>query len=179
MSIAKLNCKKYVISNREIYHMKRVAILSDKLARVVNEEMNSLDISLIKTSGSLHDIGKAYIDPDILNKPGKLTEYEFEIIKNHSIEGAYELITKGYNMEIVNNVLFHHENFDGSGYPFGLKGKSIPVGARIIRICDVYDALTMDRPYRKKMTNQEALKTMDTMKEYFDLEIYEIFKKIK
>lgn len=163
----------YQLNKREILHMIRVGEYTLKIA----EELGIENIELIHTSGRLHDIGKALIDPMILNKPCKLTDNEYEYIKAHVIFSAYEALNKGYSMCIVNNILFHHENFDGTGY-FGLKGEDIPIGARIIRVADVFDALTMNRPYRTALTKDKALAIMETEKNKYDPEIFSIFKKL-
>ncbi len=122
------------------------------------------DIYAISTAAALHDIGKAQIDRKILNKKGKLTGEEFEIIKTHTILGekmlknvkAYEKepLVK-YAKEICRH---HHERYDGSGYPDGLKGDEIPLSAQAVSICDVYDALISRRPYKRAYTHEEALK---------------------
>ena len=112
----------------------------------------------------LHDIGKIKIPDSILNKPGKLTEKEYEIIKKHAIYGAdiikktiYSLENKDYSDVAYNIAKHHHERYDGKGYPDGLSGKAIPLEARIMALADVYDALISDRVYKKAMTKEEAL----------------------
>lgn len=106
----------------------------------------------------LHDIGKTDISVDIINKPGKLTEEEFIEIKTHPLRGgdylyARQLIDK----EVYEGIISHHEHWDGTGYPFGLKGEEIPLFARIISVADVYDALTSNRPYRMPNTPNDAV----------------------
>lgn len=105
------------------------------------------------SSGLLHDIGKTKIPPEILNKNGKLEEDEYEIIKNHPIYG-YEIIEKlpGLKTEVKRAVLLHHERMDGTGYPYGLKANDICLYARIIAIADVFDAMTQNRVYKRKVT---------------------------
>ncbi len=113
-------------------------------------------IDLIQ-AGLLHDIGKIKIDNQLLNKPGKLTDDEFETIKKHSMLG-YEILndTQSINNDIKKAVLMHHERIDGSGYPLGAKGDEIGEYARIVAISDVYDAMTSDRPYKKRATPFDA-----------------------
>jgi len=113
-------------------------------------------IDLIQ-AGLLHDIGKIKIDNKLLNKKGKLTEEEFDTIKKHSLLG-YEILKDSpyIGTEIKKAVLMHHERMDGSGYPYGIKNKEICEYARIVAIADVYDAMTSDRPYKKKATPFDA-----------------------
>ena len=115
-------------------------------------------------SAPLHDIGKVGIPEAILLKPGKLTDSEFEIMKTHTGLGAQVLSTAAESLEFrsffeigYQIVLHHHENWDGSGYPHGLKGRDIPLSARIMSIADVYDALTTERPYKRAFSHDEAM----------------------
>mgnify|MGYP000869579252 FL=1 len=105
----------------------------------------------------IHDIGKTIIPKDILNKPGQLTPAEYEHIKTHPLYGAQALAQMKPLEEITLAVRHHHEHYDGSGYPNGLSGEEIPLMARIIAICDSYDAMTNDRPYRKACSHKEAI----------------------
>ena len=112
----------------------------------------------------LHDIGKIKIPDAVLNKPGRLTEREFEIIKKHAQFGAeiikktiYSLETKDYADVAYNIAMHHHERYDGHGYPQGLSGEDIPLEARIMALADVYDALISDRVYKKAMSQEEAI----------------------
>lgn len=122
------------------------------------------DISLISTASSLHDIGKLTIPDEILNKPGKLTPEEFEVIKTHSVAGASMLKTLPfYKNEPIVKVSYeichwHHERYDGRGYPDALKGDEIPISAQIVALADVYDALISDRVYKKAIPHEEAIK---------------------
>lgn len=115
------------------------------------------DLIRLGLGAMLHDIGKGRIPSEILLKPGPLTEEEFNIIKTHTTCG-YEIIKNSSNMDpsIANIALQHHERFDGKGYPAGLKGNKIDVFARIVTICDVYDALTADQVYRGRILPHEA-----------------------
>ena len=117
------------------------------------------EVLKIKIAALLHDIGKFRIDRSILNKQGKLTEKEWREVKKHPIVGARIIKETGILDEIVNIVKHHHERFGGGGYPDPyIKGENIPLGARIICVADAYDAMTSDRPYRKRpMTKQEAV----------------------
>jgi putative nucleotidyltransferase with HDIG domain len=136
-------------------HSWRVASLSQRIAEIMNiapEWSETLHIA-----AHLHDIGKVGVPDYILNKPGKLFEYEYEIIKAHS-EVGHSIIKK---LPILDDmslyILHHHERWDGKGYPAGLRGKDIPLGARIIAAADTFDAVTSHRPYRESRSVEEAL----------------------
>lgn len=125
--------------------------------------LNRSDVYLISTASSLHDIGKIDIPEKILNKPGKLTAEEFEIMKRHSLIGASMLEKLSvYQDEPLIRVAYeicrwHHERYDGRGYPDGLKGEEIPISAQVVSLADVYDALTSDRVYKKAYTHEKAV----------------------
>ncbi|PLV60506.1 metal-dependent phosphohydrolase [Thermotoga sp. KOL6] len=121
------------------------------------------DLKALEASGKLHDIGKIAVPEHILNKPGKLSNEEFEVIKRHPQIGADILREYPELSSIVSAVLYHHERIDGSGYPEGLKNDEIPLFARIIAVADVYDALTSDRPYRKSLKPEDAVNLMKEM----------------
>lgn len=131
-----------------------------------------------------HDLGKLIIPDSILNKPSVLSENEFSIVKMHTILGAklLEKLIKTFREEKLLTVLFnvvkyHHERFDGNGYPEGLKSEQIPLEARIVTIADVFEALTSNRPYRAAYSFEEALRIMRNNEDYFDPEIFRIFSK--
>lgn len=108
-------------------------------------------------SGMLHDIGKIGVSEAILNKTGKLTDTEYESMKQHTIRGADIVRPLGLPDETIYGVLYHHERFDGKGYPEGLEGGSIPISAAIIAVADAFDAMTSDRPYRKGLSKEAAV----------------------
>lgn len=122
------------------------------------------DVYLISTASTLHDIGKVEIDYNILNKPGKLTPEEFEEVKKHTILGAEIVmnIHEYHNEPLVKYAyqicLYHHEKYDGKGYPKGLKGDEIPIAAQVVSLADVYDALTTKRVYKDAYSSSEAMK---------------------
>lgn len=121
--------------------------------------LSEQQITELKNVALLHDIGKFKLDPKILNKPGKLTAREWRKIKRHP-EIGYQMLCR-LNMEnTAENVLSHHERWDGRGYPRGLKGDHIPLFARINAIVDAYDAMTNDRSYRKALPKKEAIKEL-------------------
>jgi HD-GYP domain-containing protein (c-di-GMP phosphodiesterase class II) len=143
------------------------------LAYGVKTGMSSNDIRNLGLAGMLHDVGKSSIDPNILNKNGKLTGEEFELIKGHSPKGQKMLEDmQCYPSCVIDVAGQHHEKYDGKGYPYGLAGEEIALFARICKVTDVYDALTTRRSYKKALTPFDALVLMrKQMDNEFDLEI--------
>lgn len=139
-------------------HSKRVAVYAEKLAQKVIP-VKSI-VQLIKTAASLHDIGKIKIPRNIIEKSGHLEPDEFSLIQQHPL--ASENLCSSMNglQYILPYIRHHHERFDGTGYPDGLKGSDIPMGARILAVADGYDALTHDRPHRKAYSPEQAKKIM-------------------
>ena len=119
---------------------------------------------MIATASALHDIGKIGIDEKILNKPGKLTKEEFEIMKTHTLIGANMLEGMGmYQNEKLIKIAYqicrwHHERYDGKGYPDGLTGEQIPIAAQVVSVADVYDALVSKRVYKDAYSHEQAMK---------------------
>jgi len=164
-----------VFDDYTFYHSLNVAVLS--LVLGVALKYNKEELYKLGLAALLHDIGKVFIPKDILNKKGKLTDEEFEIIKTHSDKG-FEYLKNTYNVPITTymGVRLHHEKYNGGGYPLGKKGEEIYVYARIIAIADVYDALTSDRVYRKAMTPSEAMEyIMGNSGIMFDPNLVELF----
>ncbi len=157
-------------------HIKSTAeyvelIMDEMLSEgIYKEQLTPKFISDVYQSAPLHDIGKISVSDVILNKPGKLTEEEFNIMKGHSVAGA-EIIDRvidtlpesdgGYLYEARNLALYHHEKWDGSGYPYGLKGEEIPLSARIMAVADVFDALVSTRSYKKPFTFEKAISIIE------------------
>jgi len=135
-------------------HSKNVANLASMLA----EKLGLNDEMIKKTywAALVHDIGKIVVPSSILNKEGKLTIEEFEVIKKHPVYGHDFLSTSSDLRELAKYVLYHHERWDGNGYPSGLAGEEIPVISRIISVVDAWDAMTSDRPYRKGLSFEKA-----------------------
>jgi putative nucleotidyltransferase with HDIG domain len=136
-------------------HIRRVQVYATQLAErlgVTDEQQ----LRAIEAAALLHDMGKLAIPEHILNKPGKLTPAEFEKMKRHADIGADLLSSISFPYPVVPIVRHHHENWDGSGYPSGLSGHDIPLGARILSVVDCFDALTSDRPYRPRMSDDES-----------------------
>ena len=136
-------------NKREEAHSHRVSIFCKELGHALN--LLEGEIQELKTVGLLHDIGKVAIDETILNKPGRLTDDEWKEIKRHPEIGYRILSTVNDMSDMANYVLYHHERWDGKGYPKGLKGEEIPLQARIIAVADTYDAMTSERSYRSAL----------------------------
>ena len=140
---------------RDIYtshHSSRVAEMTETICEIIGLDEDEKEIYHI--AAHLHDIGKIGIRDDVLLKEGNLNDEEWEIMKSHSEQG-YNILMNAKSFEVVANVVrSHHERYDGKGYPDGLKGTDIPLGARIIAIADSIDAMISDRPYRKGMDTE-------------------------
>ncbi|KPL88679.1 hypothetical protein SE16_05875 [Ardenticatena maritima] len=137
-------------------HSIRVA----KIALEIGKEMRLSDeeLQVLWRGALLHDIGKIGVPDRILHKPGMLTPEEWEIMRQHTIWGAEILKHIPFLAPAIPVVKYHHENWDGTGYPEGLKGEEIPLMARIFMVADTYDAITSDRPYQKGRSPEEALR---------------------
>ncbi len=159
-------------------HVNRVADYSIQLAKSLRLPVS--EVTRIEKAAILHDVGKIATPEHILNKPGRLTDEEFTIMKEHVVESRKLLseITGGIDDQIKNYVSYHHERWDGMGYPRGLKGDQIPLGAQIIAVADTFDAMTSDRPYRKGFSFEEALKRLiDSAGTQFDAKLlYKFFE---
>ncbi len=142
-------------SGREMLHSKRVSEICEMLS--VKLGVNSQTVNKIKVAGLIHDIGKIGIDETILNKPGKLNSDEWKEIVKHPEIGWRILSSISEFSELANNILEHHERWDGKGYPKGLKGEEISREARIIALADSYDAMTSDRSYRQGLSVEQAV----------------------
>src|SRR5262249_59874077 len=118
------------------------------------------EVQGIKTAALLHDIGKLAVPEHILSKPGPLTEEEFQKIRIHPQVGAEIIATVPFPYPVAPLILSHHERWDGSGYPHGLRGEQIPLGARMLSAVDYYDAVTSERPYHKTLTHESAIELM-------------------
>jgi response regulator RpfG family c-di-GMP phosphodiesterase len=134
------------------------------------------EVEQVKFAGLLHDIGKIGVSESILNKPGKLTPEEFSEIKKHPALGATIIADVPFLKPLVPLVLHHHEFFNGNGYPSGLAGTAIPLGARILSVADAFEAMTSDRPYRKSLPRSAAIKVLEAQSGLqFDPQIVEAF----
>ncbi len=155
-------------------HTQRVTEMTVVLAGLSG--INGTDLENIRRGALLHDMGKVGVPDHILRKPGKLTEEEFDVIKLHPWY-AYEMLSEISFLKPALDIPYcHHEKWDGSGYPEGLKGKKIPLAARIFSLVDVWDAITSDRPYRKAMPFEKALKIIeDGRGTHFDPKLTDLF----
>ncbi len=140
-------------------HVRRVQSRSVELAHALGVN-DDTEVQAIKAASLLHDIGKLAIPEHILNKPGRLTPAEYEIMKRHAPIGADILQVIDFPYPVAPIVRHHHENWDGTGYPDGLAREDIPIGARIIAVVDCFDALTSDRPYRPRLEDAAALQIL-------------------
>ena len=166
---------------------KYLEILIDELHNdpVYATEVKNWDLSLLLPSAQLHDVGKIAISDLVLNKPGKLSDDEFDLIKTHCNEGERiidEIIRltndDGFLLHAKRFAGYHHEKWDGSGYPHGLAGEAIPLEGRIMAIADVYDALVSERPYKKALPHEEACKIIESNSgTHFDPRIVAAFNK--
>lgn len=155
-------------NNESGLHVVHIRTITELLLRRLRKKtdrypLTEADISLISTASALHDIGKINIPEQILNKPGRLTKEEFEIIKTHSAVGEHMLRQIPFNqneplVKIAREICrWHHERWDGRGYPDGLKGDEIPISAQVVSLADVYDALTSERCYKAAFDHETAL----------------------
>ena len=165
----------------------KILITEMKTRGIYVKEMEGWDTEKIVSSARMHDLGKISITDVIINKPGKLTEEEFDKMKTHAEEGEHiidQIISRTGEGEFLRNArLFagtHHERWDGKGYPRGLKEEEIPLQGRIMAIVDVYDALVSERPYKKPFPHEEAVKIiMDSSGSHYDPKIAEVFFSVK
>jgi putative two-component system response regulator len=158
-------------------HSERVTDFAIKLAREIGLSKESQE--LLDKAGKMHDIGKVGVPETILNKPGPLTKEEFNYIKKHAVLSEKICDPLRSMREILGIIRHHHENFNGKGYPDGLQGDSIPLEARILSIADAYDAMSSDRPYRKKLSKQEVVKRLkEGAGSQWDPKLVDIFVKI-
>jgi putative two-component system response regulator len=138
------------------------------------------EITALRRAGVVHDIGKVAVPDAILLKPSRLTEEEWKLIKEHPVVGERICAPLKSFRLVLPIIRHHHEKLDGSGYPDGLRGEAIPVTARVLQIVDVYDALTTERPYKKRSTTADALQTMkeEVTKGWWDPQIFEQFERL-
>jgi len=155
-------------------HTQRVTNLTIKLAQQMG--IPNTGILHIRRGALLHDIGKMGIPDNILHKPDKLTEDEWTIMHKHTLYASEMLSSIAYLKPALDIPLYHHEKWDGNGYPYQLKGEQIPLAARIFAIVDVWDALTSERPYRKAWTKEQAVAYIKKESgKHFDPQIVDVF----
>jgi diguanylate cyclase (GGDEF)-like protein/putative nucleotidyltransferase with HDIG domain len=157
-------------------HLQRVRVYATEIGREI--KMSPADLDALQAAALLHDIGKLAVPEHIISKPGKLTPEEFEKMKIHPLVGAEILEEVKFPYPVVPIVRAHHEKWDGTGYPYGLSGEEIPVGARILSAVDCLDALASDRQYRRALPLDEAMKiVIDESGKAFDPVIVDILKR--
>lgn len=173
-TISSLSKMLYEKSYETEEHAIRIFKICEKIGKRIN--LNSAQLDELNLLAKLHDIGKIAIPDNILNKADKLTEEEFEIIKTHTQIG-YRIATELYDLRhVAYQILCHHENFDGSGYPNSLSGSAIPFLSRIVRIVDSFDVMISGRPYRMAMTKQDAIKELLKYSgKHYDPELIKLF----
>lgn len=161
LSVATLEALVNALEAKDPYlrgHSARVADLSAMIAAEMDLEDETVEA--VRMAGRLHDIGKIGIREEILNKEGPLTAQEYEQVKQHVSIGSQILAPLAHLRDIIGYVRSHHERWDGQGYPDGLSGETIPLGARVLCASEIYDALTTSRPYQEKMTPELAVERM-------------------
>lgn len=158
-------------------YMHSIAVCALMIALAKQLQLGEADVREAGMAGLLHDIGKMMVPTDILNKPGKLTDGEFVTVKQHPQAGYDILIRSGSVSEVVLDVvLHHHEKVDGSGYPKGFKDEKISLMAKMGAVCDVYDAITSNRPYKKGWCPAESIKKMSEWSgSHFDERVFQVF----
>lgn len=165
------------IEKRDPYtggHTQRVTQYSLTIARYL--QLKPIEMKWLRISAVLHDIGKIGVDDQILRKPDRLNHEEYNLIKRHADMGA-EIVEHIKQLKhIIPGIKYHHEQLDGTGYPEGLKGEKIPIIARILAVADTYDAMTTDRPYRKGLSKELAIKELKRCsRTQFDAAVVEAF----
>ena len=156
---------------------RRVTFYSLKIAKALG--LSEKEVSQIELAGLLHDIGMIGVSDDILNKTEPLTEEEFQAVKEHVNHGVKILTDIKQLKDVVEIIKYHHERYDGSGYPLGLVGEDIPIGARIIALGDTYDSMISSRAYRVALKPQEALEKIKTLSySQFDPKVVEAFSNV-
>jgi len=155
-------------------HSQRVTRYSLAIAEALG--LQDDEVEDLELAGYLHDIGKIGTPQEILQKPFSLTDEEFDIVKKHPLNGV-KILENLKNLQRVSSfILHHHERVDGAGYPDGLAGEDIPIGARILAVADAFDAITSDRPYRKRAGVEEALSEIERNSgRQFDPQVVRVF----
>jgi len=160
-----------------IQHNIRVSKLAEKVAYSMG--LDDETCQSVAVSGLFLDMGKLSMDKEVFSNSRDLTNDEYEYVKQHTTKSTQMLIQASHvSNEVLSSIMHHHENYDGSGYPDGLKGELIPLGARILKICDVFYALLEKRPFREDYSKKEAILIMSKETEKFDPKIMSVFKEV-
>ncbi|MDD6348256.1 MAG: HD domain-containing protein [Lachnospiraceae bacterium] len=157
-------------------------IYVSKLARATAHDMHLSPAMVynIALAGLLHDIGKLKLEEEMKaeRESGFLVTEEIKYVRSHARHSFKILEERGYPLEILEIVRYHHENYDGTGYPSHLRGEEIPLGARVVRVCDVFAALTTDRPYRQRFTVEDAMQMMIDECMHYDMQVFLHFQRL-
>lgn len=180
ISVATLEALVNALEAKDRYLRGHSARIADMSALVAAElGLTDEQVEMVRTAGRLHDIGKIGIREAVLNKKGPLTEEEFEHVKTHVTIGAQILAPLSHLREVISFVRSHHERLDGTGYPDGLAGRAIPLGARILGAAEVFDALSTTRPYQERMEPVEAVNRMrDLIGTVIDSEVHDALSRV-
>lgn len=167
------------LKNKDDYtYMHSVAVCALMISLARQMRLDEAQIRSAGLAGLLHDMGKVVSPEDILNKPGKLTDDEFAVMRQHPVVGhAMLLEARGVDALALDVCLHHHEKIDGSGYPHKLRDEEISIFAKMAAVCDVYDAVTSERPYNKGWDPSEALRRMAEWRGHFDAKVFQAFVK--
>jgi len=168
------------LDEKDKYTLGRSKRVCDYAISIAKEmSLSNIELSKIEVASLLHDIGMIGVPEHILHKPDKLSKEEFESVKKHVEYGLHILDSIKQLSSVVNIIKYHHERYDGSGYPYGLKGEEIPIGARIIGLADTFDALVSSRVYRKALSLDEALAVIkEQAGKQFDYNVVQAFLRI-
>ena len=158
-------------------HSERVALFACRLGQEIG--LDDADCERLYLAGLLHDVGKIAVEDKTLNKPDHLTDEEYKVIQQHPDSG-WDILHEVTNLQyVLPGVLHHHEKYDGTGYPDQLAGEDIPLDGRILAVCDAYDAMTSDRPYRKGMPQEKAEKILrESSGSYRDPQLIDAFFRV-
>ncbi len=167
------------VEEKDIYTHGHISRVKDYALKIGNEmRLSKEKIENIGFAALFHDVGKINVPDEILKKPGKLTKEEFEIMKRHPTWGA-DIVSKTYFESISEVIRQHHERLDGSGYPDGIAGDQICIEAKVIAVADSYDAMTSDRPYRKKLVQSKVIEELISLKDIkYDAKVVDALIKV-
>jgi len=161
------------------HHGANVATICLQMVSLMDVKFNEHELEMLKFGARMHDLGKIFMDDGILNSHGRLTGSQYAAVQTHVTQGFRLALSMSFDPIICSIIRYHHENFEGSGYPDGLKGDAIPFFARMVRVADTYDALTSSRAYRRNSSPADALKVIEAESERcFDPIIVDLLKRI-
>lgn len=161
------------------HHGLNVSRTTMEMLHLIPHNLSSYDLEMIRYGAWMHDVGKLFLEDELLNLPRRLTQNEKFQMQTHVQTGWEFGSSLGFDQTILNIIFCHHENADGTGYPRGLKNDQIPKEGRIVHMADVFDAMTQDRAYRKAMTHESAFHEMEvTMAGKFDIELLAVLRTV-